>query len=163
MTAETEARDTLRRDAQAHYADASAAVGSLGRCVLRMREAIDILHVMRYAAELALAAEALEKAGKQMAADVRAALLAAIESTGTPTFRLADGHIVFTQSGRRRVHVVDESAIPAHLWTKPHPDRPAIYSALTEGHDVPGAVLGNAGEPVLVIKAGKPAKKEATI
>lgn len=158
MSAEIEARDRLRRDAQAHYAETSAAILAFSRAVQRLRSATDVLDAMRHAAELALAAEAMHDTAGQMEADARSALLAAILATTPPNFRLENGHTVFTKAGKRKVHIVNEKEIPEHLWTKPRPDLRLVYDALVNGDDVPGAVLGNAGEPVLVIR--KPTKQE---
>lgn len=105
----------------------------------------------------AAALVAVEDAAARIEADakaLRAALLTAMAETGAPNISLPH-HTVGTQE-RRSLHITDESAIPAHLWTKPEPqpDTTAIRKALQAG-PVPGAVLSNGGA-TLFIRARNP-------
>lgn len=85
---------------------------------------------------------------------LREGLLALIVETGAPAFSIGT-HTISTME-TRRVHVTDEALIPVTLMRQPapKPDTEAIRRILTNGGEVPGAVLSNAS-PTLTIRSKK--------
>jgi hypothetical protein len=57
------------------------------------------------------------------------------------------------RAGRPPIVLIDEAAVPGDYW-RPQPaklDKQQLYSALRDGRDIPGAVLGN-GEPTIAVR-----------
>jgi hypothetical protein len=57
------------------------------------------------------------------------------------------------RAGRPPIVLIDEGAVPNEYW-RPQPaklDKQGLYSALRDGRDIPGAVLGNA-EPSISVR-----------
>jgi hypothetical protein len=57
------------------------------------------------------------------------------------------------RAGRPPIVLIDEGSVPTEYW-RPQPakiDKQQLYSALRDGRDIPGAVLGN-GEPSISVR-----------
>ncbi len=57
------------------------------------------------------------------------------------------------RTGRPPIALIDEASVPGEYW-RPQPaklDKQKLYSALRDGRDIPGAVLGN-GEPTIAVR-----------
>lgn len=121
----------------------------------------DILTSMQAALRLVLALEAQAEAAEMHAGRVRAALLAALEST---TGRVVAGiHTASVVNGRAAVAITDDAAIPPGFLEQPppHPDKAAILRALKDGGTVPGAVLRNGAPSLRISVNDKDAKDTA--
>ena len=95
----------------------------------------------------------------ELATDAKTACRAALAeamSLGLTTVR-TDHHVASLRAATKRVIVMDEAALPAHLMHQPPPapDLTAIGKLLRAGETVPGAVLSNGGADTLQIRTRK--------
>ena len=137
------AAHTPLRDAVQAYRTASAA----------LTPDADLLEVLRAAAGIVLAAEAIVAAGKQVEVTARAALATCMSDTGCPSVGLAS-HVVHLSTKADHVDIENARAIPPDLMRQPAPapDKVAIGKLLRAGAAVPGARLIGNKEPLCIFK-----------
>jgi hypothetical protein len=106
----------------------------------------DLLEVLRAAAGIVLAVEAITSA--------RGALASCMSDTGCPSVALAS-HVVHLGTKPDHVDIDDARAIPPDLMRQPPPapDKVAIGKLLRAGAAVPGARLVGNQEPICVFRS----------
>jgi hypothetical protein len=114
----------------------------------------DLLEILRAAGGLALAAEAIVAAGKQVEATARSTLAQTLMDTGACSIRSAT-HTFSASPGRPSVTVTSAAEVPAHLLQQPppSPDKAKILRLLKAGEGVPGCEISNGSQPILTVKA----------
>lgn len=143
----------LRQALAASHAPLRDAVASYRAATSDLTTGADLLDVLKGAASIVLAAEAIVSASKQAEAAARVALASCMAETGCPAVAL-DSHVVHLGTKPARVDIEDESAIPTELMRSPAPapDKVAIAKLLRAGAEVPGARLVGNHEPICVFK-----------
>lgn len=132
-----------------------AAIGKAATTVRDVRNLLhtadDIMPAMGYAANLALACEALSVAAKEAERAARDAVAAAMSEIGCTAFR-TDTHTISISDGRTSVDVIDAAAVPPEMMTepKPAPDKKKIGQFLKKNAVNWARVV--TGGPILTIR-----------